>query len=312
MELLARDQQESNAHGSSGRTTAVPGVIFGYTRQMSPSDWYRVKDNPRQRDTARHAKRADHLRKPHPVHARVQAAQLPDGTLVKLDGHTRSFLWSNGEVEPPRLLYVDVYYCADMEGAGDLYATFDNRAAVETVADEIFGSVRALGIEWSSDLFKQNRFVAAMRYAYEMLFGAPYAYAASPNQLLNFWLPELKLLDTVGATRQRFPTAIVVGALLTLRHHGPKALPFFDLYNKGMGSKQDGKMDAVQALDERLKNRKAVQTLSGRGNVYALAAQVVSAYSAWTRNQVYNTASGGIKGLSGQNWIDWLKATKSR
>lgn len=63
--------------------------------KMSLHQWLQVPDNPRQRDTIRHATKAakDHLSEPSLTHLEVSAAELPNGELLKLDGHTRSYLW---------------------------------------------------------------------------------------------------------------------------------------------------------------------------------------------------------------------------
>ena len=61
-------------------------------QQISVDQWGKFLDNPRQRDTERHAKAAaqKHLKEYNQVHAQVAAGVLPDGTIYKLDGHTRS------------------------------------------------------------------------------------------------------------------------------------------------------------------------------------------------------------------------------
>lgn len=63
-----------------------------HTLRMPLGIWFAMPDNPRQRDTENRARAASrkHLQSPHPTHRNVSAAQLPDGRLVKLDGHTRN------------------------------------------------------------------------------------------------------------------------------------------------------------------------------------------------------------------------------
>lgn len=70
-------------------------------RKMLVEDWIKVEDNPIQRDTEKHAAKAKHLMTPHPSHSFVFAAELPNGKLIKLDGHTRALMWRRKDVSPP-------------------------------------------------------------------------------------------------------------------------------------------------------------------------------------------------------------------
>lgn len=278
---------------------------------MTPEEWARVEDNPRQRDTERHAVSAHHLKVYHPTHARVNMAELPNGKRVKLDGHTRSYLWQSGWVEPPPVVVADIYSCPDMDAAKELYIAFDNRAAVETVGDEVFGAVRSMNLVFKSDLLKQFRFVAAIRYAYEMLFTGLAARTISPTELVDFWKVELLLLDEIEPTRKRFPTPIMMGAILTLRKYGARAQPFWRLYASGNGVKLDGRMDAVQALHERLMQRKADQCLSGRENSIDVAANAISAFEKFRDAGDYSATGAGVKRFAGQNLRAWLDAARA-
>jgi len=57
-------------------------------RKMAIGAWIGVRTNPSQRDHIN--RRAAHLDRLELQHFMVAAAQLPDETLVKLDGHTRA------------------------------------------------------------------------------------------------------------------------------------------------------------------------------------------------------------------------------
>ena len=97
---------------------------------MSVEQFHKIKDNPIQRDTERHATLANrppngHLSKIHPSHASVAVAQLPNGKYTKLDGHCRSMLWDIGALEEPNILYVTVYPAANVDEIKDYYLTFD-------------------------------------------------------------------------------------------------------------------------------------------------------------------------------------------
>jgi hypothetical protein len=74
------------------------------------------------------------LRQPSLAHLQVNAAQLPDGMMIKLDGHTRAELWRlNPDLAPEKVLSA-VYQVKSVEEANELYHHFDNKVAVDTPA----------------------------------------------------------------------------------------------------------------------------------------------------------------------------------
>ena len=92
---------------------------------MKIEEWIHVPDNPVQRNTEEHARRARHLFNPSPTHAVAAMAELPDGQRFKLDGHTRAYLWARGDVAPPPVMYIDLYEC---ETQGEVEASFAEMA----------------------------------------------------------------------------------------------------------------------------------------------------------------------------------------
>ena len=73
-------------------------------KRMGVRQWVNVPDNPRQRDTVRHANKAKrkHLKEADEAHGIVFAAMLDGEITWKLDGHTRAYLWDTGELELPK------------------------------------------------------------------------------------------------------------------------------------------------------------------------------------------------------------------
>jgi len=279
--------------------------------EMTPQQWADIHDNPRQRDTEAHAKRAAHLRTPHPSHVKVNAARSPDGTFYKLDGHTRSYLWKTGQVPAPDKLFVDVWNCFSLQDVKDLYATFDSRAAVETSPDQMFGGIRESGLSFQSELLKSNRYAAALRYGYELLFGQNPARAISVYDLLKYWTPELKLLDECEPTRKRFHTGVAVAALITFRRYGREASDFWTTFARDGGSKIAGEKDAVQAFGERMLRRRAEGSISGRSSVQDIVAIALSAFDRHRRGETYSAESSGIKALQINSLRTWLIAAKN-
>lgn len=285
-------------------------IVDGGVISMTPAEWHAIPDNPHQRDTALHAQKAMHLRVLHPVHRKVNMAVLPDGRRVKLDGHTRDYLWSRGEVQAPETLDVQVWLVASMEEAQRLYRTFDSRAALHTTRDDMFGASHALGFEHKSELLGSLMYVAAARVAYEELFGQIPARAIEVMDLLRYWKPELDLLDQCKPSRRRFPTAITAAALITFRRHGANAIDFWSAFAINGGVKMADEMDAVQALEERLKSNQG--RLLARRDVHHMVAIVLSAFDRYRQGFYYTTTkNGGIKALGETAFQAWVVAAKN-
>jgi hypothetical protein len=279
---------------------------------MSPAEWATVLPNPRQRDTERHARRAEHLKTPHPIHAFVSMAQLPDGRRYKLDGHTRSYLWEKGEVSPPEILSVECWQCDRMEQVKKLYSAYDNSQAVENTVDRMFGAYREHGLTYTSPLLSSQKIAAALRIAYQTLFGqkAGITAAASEYDLISYWRPELDLLDEAKPISKYFPTGITAGSLITLRRYGPDAVDFWSRYSADRGNKIAGERDPVQALRDRVDGMRGNRQLTSSGNISILIALSVSAFSADRRGQIYKDG-GGVKPVGKEAMLSFLTSAKN-
>jgi hypothetical protein len=238
------------------------GVRYLGTHEMTPKEWSRIRGNPRQRNTEDHAKRAVHILTFDPVHVRVTAAQFPDGKLIKIDGHTRDYLWSNGLSDAPEVLYVDVWYVPDMDAAKDLYTKFDSQKAVETTTDQVFGAARELNLTFESELLRSHRYLAAVRHLDVIKTGKRgYQNKTEIYDLIKDWQKELRLLDRCSPSRNKFSGGIVAASLLTFRLYGLDAFDFWDKYQHDRGIKTTEYVDPVQALHEKV--------LAKRGDVAA-------------------------------------------
>lgn len=291
-----------------------PSASYAGIEEMSAESWVLVRDNPRQRDTETRAKRAKHLRLPHPTHSRVNMARLPNGDTYKLDGHTRAYLWATGDLTPPPKVYADVWACRNLDEAKGMYGTFDSRAAVENVSDMVFGAVRENGVAFSSELLKSQRFAGGMRIATTLLLGFGHSSEQTVYDLFEYWLPELALLDDCDPTRKRFHTGIMAAALLTFRRYGPEASAFWKSFAIGGGIKINQMRDAVQALEERMDRIRADKKLCGSGNVHTVVRIALSAFDSYRVDFEYQ-ASSGIKPLqdnSMRRWLTMAAKTKRR
>lgn len=227
------------------------------TVKMSVVDWIEVQDCPIQRDTIKHAAKARHLRKPLPIHAYVSAAKLPTGHLVKLDGHTRAYLWQQGEVEAPPGVTVTVIPVKDMQEALDLYKTFDAKEALETPNDKVSGAFHGIGFQPKSPLLTRGSLSMALRIAWSVTQGFSPATGggtlpkgADVYRLINEFSAELLDLDSFNLGLRDASTGILAAVLISLRKHGQKVMPFWRAVFNDEGVKHSGRMDAVQACHE--------------------------------------------------------------
>jgi hypothetical protein len=266
------------------------GVRYLGTHEMSPKEWEKIRGNPRQRNTLDHAKRAGHILSLDPIHARVHAAQLPDGKLFKLDGHTRSYVWEKGLVESPEILYVDIWYAPDMDAVRDLYTKFDSQKAVETTTDQVFGGARDLGLKFESELLRSHRYLAAIRHLDVMKTGKRgYQNKTEIYDLLKDWSRELQILDRCAPSRNKFSGGIVAAALLTFRLYGLDAFEFWDKYQHDRGIKTTEYVDPVQALHEKVLAKKG-DVGAGTARQYMLGL-ALAAYERYRTGK--NFARGG-------------------
>lgn len=290
--------------------TAPVGYLKTIT--MTPEEWAGVQDNPRQRDTERRAAKADHLKTEHPIHSHVSMA-VCNRHWFKLDGHTRSYLWSKGIVAAPVKLTVAVWRCDTIEDVKALYETFDSRAAVETTTDQLFGAAREHDSVFHSEVLRMHRYTAALRAAHAMLFGWQEMKATSLYDIYTAWLPELVLLDQCDPKRKRFHTGVIAGALITFRRYGAEAKVFWTKFSTGDGWKMDGQRDAVQALEERMETRRRGKGLSGSATTDTITRLCLSAFDAYRRDHIYaNSPGNAIKTIGDATLTRWVEAAKRK
>lgn len=231
---------------------------------MTVDQWLAVADNPRQRDTERHALKARHLDSLSPTHAFVSAAKLPDGSLVKLDGHTRALKWRRGELARPPRLEVAIIEVRNVEEAKELYTHFDNKAALETAPDQVSGAFREMGFKPKSPLLAHGNISQALRICWVGFHGYSDRGRTVYDQINEFAV-EILELDDLCVKKRQASSGIVAAFLLTHRKHGPDVVQFWRKFFNNEGYKADGEMDCVQGLIESslIQNRSKPNTVCG-------------------------------------------------
>jgi len=253
-------------------------------KKMSVDEWIKVRDNPRQRDTVRHADKSKHLKLSHPTHDTVFAASLPGGELVKLDGHTRAFLWSCDKLERPTHVDVKIYPVANMDEAKEYYGHFDSSVSVETSADKTSGGLSEAGIEPESGLIKYKANVSA----YKKLD----TDSKSIYQKICGWKREIALLDRVGFSKNSLQSGGVLGALVLLRcYQEGTSIKFLQLIQLDAGTKNDQGMDAVQMFR---KIHDAKRVGHAEANIYEMAGRLIALYKGFVRGQRYSACPPAV------------------
>lgn len=255
---------------------------------MTILEWAEIADNPIQRDTIAHAKKAKsrHLKVASATHSRVSACQLPTGEIYKLDGHTRAYLWGTGELAAPDYVNVDMYLVENMQQVEDLYKQFDNVQAAETASDRLAGAFRLYGLKPESSLLLFGGVTSAIRVVSEARSAINIYTAVAP------WIESLEMIDKEGFSNSSFPTGVLAGLLMTIRARGYEAMPFWRAYANDEGTKNGKERDGVQALTDLVRDRRAQGTTSGFANLQDIASKSVSACMAYMRGDKYTV---GIK-----------------
>jgi len=268
--------------------------------ELTVAQWADVQDNPIQRNTAEHAKKAirGHLRNASPTHSLVAAALLPDGAMVKLDGHTRSALWQDGRLEAPKTVYVAVHSVQGMAHAMELYKQFDNPAATENAGDRLNGALRLHALAAKNRLLTQGGITSALGMIDQ---------TKSVYKMVGEWKDELELLDELSASPAAMPSTLICAALLTLRKHGAKALDFWRLYAAGGGTRIDGKscgVDELTRIVADLRARKQLATGSANSR-QSQAGRAISCCDAWLQGRNYTV---GAKPTDLKGYLEGAKA----
>jgi len=251
--------------------------------KIKVDDWFEMNDNPRQRDTKTHAKKALrlHLKEYSETHASVAAAELPDGTRYILDGHTRSFLWQSGDLIAPKMLYCDLYIVQSIKQVISLYDCFDNSSAAETATDRLSGALKLNGVNLKSKLVKAGGMTNALKTVYSLKKrGLRGIDVCEPVKLFK---KALNVIDKGMFMHTNFPSPVLAAMLLTAHRDGAKVLPFWKDYNEDQGKKTPKKFDAVYCLTEFVRDYRADGGFAGGsvGAVHEATPKIIRIYEAW-------------------------------
>lgn len=245
--------------------------------KMTPEQWHKVPPNPRQRDTETRAGRAAHLKTLHPTHKTVFAAELPGGDLVKLDGHTRGYMWVNSLAERPSSVNVIVMPVKSMAEAKELYGHYDSDKTVEKARDKVFGAFREVGITPTSGLIKSGPLTSALKK-----LGNADIYT-----LARQWKYEIEAIDTLGIPAGKFSAGLLLGALVFVRVRADRGLEFVGLVATDAGTRDENGSDGVDAI---CRHAYGPSSKAGEAVIRDTAGRFISAGEAWLAGRRYKQA----------------------
>jgi len=261
---------------------------------MTPAQWAAVPDHPRQRDTAARARKARHLFAPRAVHAVVHAVKLPDGSLWKLDGHTRGYLWATGAIAPPEQVRVVVVPADSEEDALDLYWCFDTPEAAKHARDYLHGALRSGGVNVAS------RWLLRTLYSALALVERRRTIRGVLNEAIVAWQPEIEWLDSFDLVAWARHSGMT--AALLLRARSVETARFIEML-PSRGTRINGRDDAIAALARGLDVMRASGTISGLSHTLNIAGKCLRAIDAYAEGITF---SCGLKGY------DFMTATRPR
>lgn len=238
------------------------------TIKMDVDKFIKIAGNPQQRNTEYHAKSASqqHLKKYHESHTKVAIA-ICGKIQWKLDGHTRSYLWDLGLLKAPKDVFVDIWEVKNKDEATKLYETYDNKFAVESVADKVSGALRLMGINNANKSFCRNAGIPA---AVNIINKAIKKF--NPNKTVSENLTahkkEIKRLIEMqwhvppapSMGRPGTPSCVIAAFIITYNLYGEGCVGFWDGYYSGKGkemfkSRRDGSLAAAEWVIRARKNK---------------------------------------------------------
>lgn len=258
-------------------------------KEMTVQDFIGLPDNPRQRDTVRHAAKAikGHLRYPSQTQYVVAVAYINGIPVCKLDGHTRAYLWASGDLElTSEKVVVQAYDVSSIDEACELYTHFDSALAVEGSVDKLSGACRESGLSLKSSLLSDCQFNTALKTAH--CLGS--ANKANEYLVVPVWAPAIAEVDSWGLPKNKFKGSGLVSLMFILAgsHEVESSIAkeFFWRFQRGEGIKTGPRRDGVQALEEHMAERRARKLMTGYDNILDMIFKGYSCFLAWSKNQM--------------------------
>lgn len=248
------------------------------TKYVSVQQWADdFKDHPIQRNTAKRAKKTlkTHLKEAHVVHQHVVGA-LYDNQLYKVDGHTRSYLWTNNLLDRPSEVIVTLFEVKTYQELITIFKCYDNKSAAETTADIYYGACRNIQFEAKSALVKRG----GISTVFQLITGLKDAC-----DIINYTevlLPAIKKVDDLMFST-KYSVAAYTAMLLTFL--SSKCIEddllianFWQNINNNIGRKDEFGIDAHQGAIETIAFYKTYKSISRQALNETLCSLLLACY----------------------------------
>lgn len=249
-----------------------------YVIPMATDKFIDIVDNPRQRNTLTHARKAArrHLKNDSPTQLIVAVAKM-GGAYWKLDGHTRAYMWKTGKLTKPENVSVIVYEVDSIEDVKELYTHFDNQYASECVQDRMFGAINAADLKLTSPLLRSLKFSTSLHYFSAINWLDEY-------QKISVLADELKKIDSWNLNKMSLMNPILsylIMSLLLDEHDEHKLAEFAKRYTNKEGEKHGKYSDGPHALYLHLLDRRRTYRTSGWDNIKEIVAVTCTCVTAF-------------------------------
>jgi hypothetical protein len=289
-----------------GRVLLPVGARDGGEFRCTAQEWQAKFETYRRE---REIKERSYLRRFSPEHAVVHAARLGK-RLIKLDGHRRGKMWTEGLTEGlPEGEFVKaiIYDCDTEEQVDQLYTHFDSQQAVENTSDKVAGALREHETTFSSPLLASRHFSSGLSLAQTAWGGT----IKDTYKLMDEWLPELEMLDGCNPTQGRCQTPILAGLLLLLRVAEGGATEFVKRYIDEDGETRQGRRNAVQALIDYCKERVDKKQLWGQTWRTHIMRAIAAAYVQHKKGE-WCQRGRGLKVMTPKQFTNWIDEARTR
>lgn len=241
----------------------LPGVPVE-TYKIAVSDWAKVPRCEIQRNEFLRSN-YPHLRALQEPHRNVAMAVLPDGSFIKIDGHSRGNGWKMKTLEQPSYLSVTVYSVNTKDDAESLYLFYDNVNAVKGAADGVQSGMFKAGLNIKSEWIAKGKIGNGLNMASQ--WANLKIDKSEKIKLVAEFKDEIALLDSIpNLNGKMFPSAWLGATFLSLRKYGADVLPLWKAVNAKSGNETSGKKDAAKFIIEYLETEKKAKLMAGMVN----------------------------------------------
>lgn len=197
----------------------------------------------------------------------VVAIRYPTGQMFLIDGNTRIAQWHNervkaiesgtpSKIDLPEYINLFIFNVKNIKEAEQLYYTFDNKNATESVPDKLGGAVDSIGRKWNNPVLISNRFKTGLKQVAKLIKNKPITDICEERGLLKLFINQLDFINDYAKFQTNLLGFEVVAymAIMLYKHKNDAAecdniLNFFNSVGCGYNDlSKNGKKNAVTLM----------------------------------------------------------------